>query len=336
MANAPAPPWAAVLDCLLERLHEHYVTPTVAQNLERVLRERQRHGTYDRLIDPAELCAVVTTDLQAVSRDKHLGLRYSPEPRPLNTALQQGKRTPETATEWRHRGTLQNFGFRRVERLAGNVGYLDLVSFFPTDLGGNTAVAAMNVVAHTSALIIDLRENGGGSDSMVTLLTSYLVDPEPIHLADLHLRAGDTLRQCWTLPYVPGERYGDKPVYLLTSRRTISAGEEFAYNLQALKRATLVGEATAGAAHLGAIFQLDEHFSAWIPTGRVVNPITGTDWEGEGVRPDVAVTAELALPMAYRSALEHVLTVAGGSASRPYRALVEEAQAALAALGDTP
>jgi len=201
-----------------------------------------------------------------------------------------------------------NFGFEKVERLPGNVGYIDLRGFQPAQFGAETVVAAMNFLANTDALIIDLRRNGGGEPAMVALISSYLFGPEPVHLNDLYFRPDNSTRQWWTLPYVPGKRYGEKKeVYVLTSNRTFSAAEEFTYNLKNLKRATIVGETTGGGAHPGGPRRINEHFGIWVPSGRAINPITKTNWEGTGVKPDVDVPADQALKVAHIAALKKVL-----------------------------
>src|SRR4029079_14564144 len=184
----------------------------------------------------------------------------------------------------------------------------DLRGFQPAQFGAETVVAAMNFVANTDALIVDLRRNGGGDPSMVSLISSYLFGSEPVHLNDLYFRPDDSTRQWWTLQYVPGKRYGDKkPVYVLTSNRTFSAAEEFTYNLKNLKRATIVGETTGGGAHPGGMRRIGEHFGMFIPTGRAINPISKTNWEGTGVKPDVDVPADQALKVAHIAALNVVL-----------------------------
>src|SRR5207302_202996 len=158
-----------------------------------------------------------------------LGVLYSHDPLPRPPA---GEAPDREARKHREHGEASNFGFERVERLEGNVGYLDLRGFHRAEYGGDTAAAAMTFLSHTDALIIDLRENGGGAPDMVALICSYLFGPEPVHLIDVYYRPDDSTRQWWTLPHVPGRRYGDKPVYVLTSRRTFSAGEGFAYTLK--------------------------------------------------------------------------------------------------------
>lgn len=320
-----------VIETLLKHLNDHYVFADKAQEMEVVIRERVDAGAYDGIIKGVALAEALTDHLREVSHDKHLHLFYSAEPQPIREPRPP---TPEEIERWREEMSLANFGFQKIERLPGNVGYLELHGFFPAELGGETAVAAMNVLAHTSALIIDLRKNGGGSPAMVALISSYLFD-EPTHLNSLYWREGDRTDQFWTLPFVPGKRYGKhKPVYVLTSNYTFSGAEEFTYNLKNLKRATIIGEVTGGGAHPGGPVSLNEHFGVWIPAGRAINPISQTNWEGTGVTPDIAVPADDALKIAHRAALEAVLAELGEDPQGPRKQLADEARAALAQMGE--
>jgi hypothetical protein len=141
---------------------------------------------------------------------------------------------------------------------------------------------------------------------MIQLLTTYLVDHRT-HLNSFYVRASDSTRQFWTLPYTPGPSMADIPVYVLTSSRTFSAAEEFTYNLKNLERATIVGETTGGGAHPvdGHYFAFPEyHVTMSLPFGRAVNPITGTNWEGTGIDPHLACTKAEAKNTAYFHALE--------------------------------
>jgi hypothetical protein len=320
---------AALIDSLAQKLHAHYIFPEIAQQMDVAIHAKAGAGVYDAITTLESFCERLTEDLQSVSHDKHLRLFYRAEPR---TDDEPDQPTPEQIEEWRYAMSLLNYGFARVERLAGNVGYLDLRGFFPASLGGATAVAAMNLLAHTSALIVDLRQNGGGDPEMIALITSYLFD-QLTNLNNMYWRDGDRTQQFWTLPYVPGQRYGaDKPVYVLTSQETFSGAEEFAYNLKNLKRATIIGEVTGGGAHPVSGYAITEHVGAHIPVGRAINPISETNWEGVGVTPDIAVPQEQALRAAQILALQYVLGQSGEHAAGPLADLVAEARAELAAL----
>jgi hypothetical protein len=293
-----------VLDGLLKQLNEHYIFPDKAREMEKAVRTRQAKKEYDSITSARTLAETLTAHLREISHDKHLHVIYSDRPLPKPREPSQEERQ-----KMRARMGKRNFGFEKVERLEGNIGYLDLRGFMDADTGGETAAAAMTFLANTDALIIDLRQNGGGSPGMVALLCSYLFDGRPRHLNSLAWRksGSEEVQQWWTLPYVPGPRYIGKDVYVLTSKRTFSAAEEFTYNLQTQKRATIVGETTGGGAHPGGPQPINDHFAVWVPSGRAINPITKTNWEGAGVKPDVEVPANQALGTAHLAALKKQL-----------------------------
>jgi C-terminal processing protease CtpA/Prc len=194
-----------------------------------------------------------------------------------------------------------NCGFEEAEHLPPNIGYLRVEEFDEPEVCAPTAIAAMNFLGDSDALIIDLRDNHGGRAEMVALIASYLFD-EPTHLDDIYDRQKNSTEQTWTFPYFPGKRFAGKPVFVLTSRRTFSAAEEFSYDLKNLARATLIGETTGGGAHTVGPHRLDDHFFIEVPFGRFISPITKTDWEGVGVEPDIKLPAADALTEALRRA----------------------------------
>jgi len=229
-------------------------------------------------------------------------VRYSYEAVPERAPRQEP--TAEEREQRKRDLTWMNHGFSKVERLRGNIGYLEFLNFMDEELGADTVAAAMNFVNGTDALIIDMRNNGGGNPAMVALVCSYLFGPEPIHLNDLYWREGNRTDEFWTRKELSGKRYLNKDVYVLTSKRTFSGAEEFTYNLKNLKRATIIGETTGGGAHPGGGFRISEHFGMFIPTGRAISPITKTNWEGTGVIPDISVPADQALLVARIMALK--------------------------------
>ncbi|HKO99874.1 MAG TPA: S41 family peptidase [Pyrinomonadaceae bacterium] len=294
-----------VIDSILKRLNDSYVFPDVAKKMEASIRERVSKNEYDQITSARSFSETLTRDLQAISKDKHLRVRYSHQPIPVREERREP--TAEEREEARRDYTWMNHGFNKVERLRGNIGYIEFSGFFNEEMGADTVASTMNFLSGTDALIIDLRGNGGGNPRMVALICSYFFGSEPVHLNDLYWREGNRTDEFWTRKEVAGKRYLDRDVYVLTSKRTFSGAEEFAYNLKNLKRATIVGETTGGGAHPGGMHRVHEHFGVFVPTGRAINPITKTNWEGTGVSPDVDVPASQALIVARLMALKKTI-----------------------------
>jgi hypothetical protein len=292
-----------IIDGVIARLNEAYVFPDTAKVMERAIRARQQRGEYDRITSSQAFAESLTAHLQAVSRDRHLRVRFVARGVPAGPGGDGP--SPDDREQARTFGRRMNFGFERVERLPGNVGYLEIRSFgFDTADVSSVAANAFNLLGNTDALIIDMRRNGGGSPHMVAQVSSYLFGPEPVHLNSLYWRPDNRTDDFYTSRTVAGTRYGpDRPVYVLTSRNTFSGAEEFTYNLQTRKRATIVGDTTGGGAHPGGPRRVTDYFAVWVPSGRAINPITKTNWERVGVRPDIAVASDQALRTAHLAAL---------------------------------
>lgn len=295
-----------VIDSLSQLLEENYVFPEVAKKMTFDLKQRLKAGEYRTIKDAVLFADRLTQDLQAISHDKHLRVSFNPgQAQAMRAPRPEGGEDQGPPEAWVNDLRRNNFGFREVKILEGNVGYLDLRGFNPAALGGETAAAVMNYLSNTDAIIFDLRQNGGGDPAMIQLLTSYLYpEGETVHLNNFYYRPSDEITQTWTLPYVPGKRNPRAKVYVLTSSFTFSAAEEFTYNLKNLRRATIVGETTGGGAHPGGTRPVADRFLAFVPIGRAINPISKTNWEGTGVEPDVKVPVEQALDKAHLMALE--------------------------------
>lgn len=289
------------IQSLITLLIQNYVFPDMAHRMQEEFTQRLNDNEYDGMTDPATFANTLTSQLQNTSKDKHLNVRYNPQKPPTEDHA-EGK--DALSEHFMTMIRLDNFGFAKIERLQGNIGLLEFHAFMPPEHAGETATSAMTFLANSSCLIIDIRKNFGGDPHMVAFLTSYLLDPAPKHLNSFYLRKNEEIKQFWTLPYVPGKKFGgSKPLYILTSNRTFSAAEEFAYNLQTMGRAIIVGERTGGGAHPGSFHRINKDFEVFIPFGRAINPITQTNWEGVGVTPDVEVPQDQAFEIAYSTLL---------------------------------
>jgi hypothetical protein len=316
----------AVIDQVAALIREHYVFPDVGQAVADRLIADQLDGRYDDFTEPVRLAEQVTTDLQVGNEDKHLRLIHH-----IDELFEEDEDPVAEEAAWVRHIELTAAGMARAERLAGNIGVLAIKpTLYDPKYAGGALAGAMSMLWGTDALLLDLRGCRGGSPEMVALVCSYLLDGEPVHLNDLVTPSTGMVRQHWTVP-VTGPRFGGtKPIWVLTSPTTFSGAEELTYNLQQLGRAVVVGERTRGGAHPREGFTVHPHLEASVPIQRALNPISGTNWEGVGISPEVEVDAESAFAEAYRRALEHVvaLPVAPGR-----REVTEEAQAALDELG---
>ncbi|MET0983177.1 MAG: S41 family peptidase [Telluria sp.] len=297
-----------VLAELSSKIAGSYVFPDKAKLVVERLDAREKSRAYRGAQDISQLAALLTADLRQPTRDLHLEVAYSAQPLPD----MDEDAAPSAELDRMIRKTLEaeNFGIRKVEALAANIGYIDLRSFDTLAFSRPSIAAAMALIAHTDALIIDLRRNNGGDPHTVAFMSSYLFD-KPTHLNNMYWRQDKRTDEFWTSKDVPGKKFGgSKKVYVLTSKDTFSAAEEFSYNLKQLRRATIIGEPTGGGAHPGRVHRIHPHLSVFIPNGRAINPVSKTNWEGTGVAPDVRVKAADALRTAERLALQDLLRAA--------------------------
>ncbi len=291
-----------LVEAVAGAVSDHYVYPELGRKMAEAVRANLESGAYDGIGDDAAMCRRLTADLRAVSSDRHLGVR--PEPREADR--KDGPGVDEIAGD--------NFGFRKVEILPGNVGYVRLDALVGSDDAYATAAAALAFVVHCDALIFDLRQNGGGDPESIRFISSYLFDG-PTHLNDMVDRSGNVVEEFWTLETVPGRRFApDLPVFVLTSSYTFSGAEEFCYNLQNLNRAAVVGERTGGGAHPVRGVRVSDRVVVGVPYMRACNPVSRTNWEGVGIQPDVVTSADEALDRAMQLAAEAIQ--AGRAAAR--------------------
>jgi C-terminal processing protease CtpA/Prc len=226
----------------------------------------------------------------------------------MQTSAEIDNPTPQEEADWLAMQQHFNFGLNAVSKLRGNIGYLDYTGFMDAEPSAPAIGNAMDFLQHTGGLIIDLRKNSGGMPDAVALLASYFVGPERVHFNSIFWRDTDTTEEFWTRTDLEGTWYGkDRPVIILTSSETFSAAEDFTYGMKANKRAIVVGETTRGGANPGGIKRVSSNFSIWISSGKAINPITGSNWEGTGITPDHLTSAENARIEAEKRLLELVI-----------------------------
>lgn len=296
-----------VISSLLQNLNDIYIFPDVAKKSEKHFHQFQKDGVYSKINNASVFADTLTNQLRRVLNDKHMRVWYD---KPVavgstDTLEQYNKRIAKERLKVR-----RNWGFPKMDILDGNVGYLKITAFHPMEKAGKVATAAMTYLENTDALILDLRLNHGGDPETVQFLVSYFFDKNPVHINDMYYREGSETTEYWTLTDIPGKRYINKPVYILASKNTFSAGEEFTYDMQTQKRATIIGENTGGGANPGGSVELPEGFVVFIPNGRAINPITKTNWEGTGVIPDIKTQPETSLKQAHILALNTLLKTA--------------------------
>jgi hypothetical protein len=290
-----------VLDAVINNLRKHYVDPNVAQKMADALRAHEKSGDDNEPTNGGAFASLLTKQMRDVSHDMHLELAYIQAPLPASRFDALGRPlgpTPEDQARYRRAMGQSNCTFEKIEILQHNIGYLKLNSFPDPSVCQPTATAAMHRLNDVDAIIFDLRDNHGGEPEMVMLMAAYLFD----HPEYMYNPRENTNQQSWTRSPVQGNKLADKPAYILTSGSTLSGAEHFSYDLKMLKRATLVGETTGGAAHSGVWHRIDDHFGMGIPETKAINPFSETDWAVTGIDPDVKVNAADALETAVKLA----------------------------------
>lgn len=305
---------SAVIASLGQQLKSQYVFPDVAAKTASALSAKAAHGDYRDAKTTTAFAKTLSKDLRSIGNDKHLAVKFAPDLSP--SSQNDGKNADDKAptakeiaqmiAQMRSASASESYGISRLQLLPGHISYIDLRSFGHPEIVGPAYDAAMSLVAGTKALVLDLRQNHGGApEGVAYLLSHFFAEGDTRHLNDIYYRADNSTQQLWTIPSAMPRFAG--PIYVLTSHSTGSGAEECAYDLQTQKRATLVGETTVGAANPGDWIPLVQGFMAFIPMARAINPITKTNWEHVGVKPDVAVPAGSAMQVAYTTILNDLV-----------------------------
>lgn len=278
---------ARIVGAIARDLREHYVDRQIGEQIAESLVRQERNGGYDGISDPSAFADLLTNEMRSMSHDMELGVLYTERDLPVPS----GGPTARQVASYREAMEQSNCTFEKVEILADNIGYFKLNSFPELSVCRAEAISAMAKLNRANAIVFDLRDNRGGYPEMTAFIASYLFDrPEYWYNP-----RENTSQRSWTPSPVHGNLLADKPVYILTSPVTASGAEQFTYDLKMLKRGTIVGEHTAGAAHAGAFFRIDDHFGVGIPEVRPINPFSKNDWAVVGIDPDVKVNTANAL-----------------------------------------
>ncbi len=286
----------AIVSKLADLMNRNYVFPEKGKAMHDLIKANLKKGEYADIVDNNAFADRLDADLKSIIHDKHIRVKFDPERiEKMKSGAANGGRKPP-----------KNFGFEKTEVKDG-IGYLDLRGFQDIRFAEDVAKEAMDKLIEADAIIFDLRKNGGGSPSMIRFISSYIFGKERVHLNDFYWRPSDSFSESWTNPDFASQHKPNIPVYVLTSNYTFSAAEEFTYNLKNLKRATIIGETTGGGAHPGGPMIIDDQFFVNVPQGRAINPITKTNWEGVGVKPDIELSAEKALEKAIKMAKNAIL-----------------------------
>lgn len=291
-----------LIDTIIKAVKNSYVFPEISLQVETALLTHQKKGDYNKIISSKEFADSISNQLVLISNDKHLHVLFS-----YDTVPQKTDKEPPLPDFIKRFAIENNYGFNKIDILDGNIGYMNILGFFPFDEATQKAIASFDYLSNTQALIIDLRENTGGYSPLANFVLSYFFDKQPVKFLENVFRDTNKIEQFWSSFYIPGRRYLGKPVYVLTSSGTFSAGEAFAYILQGYHKATVIGERTGGGANLSDLIRLNDHFVMNLPVGRPVSPFSKSSWEGVGVKPDIEISKEKALVTAHITALEKLI-----------------------------
>ncbi len=300
-----------IIKDLSKKIENYYVFPETGEKISQFLLDKLKQGSYNGIKDPTSLERIISNDMVDVSDDKHFYLEY--DPLMVQTLMEEMKNGvsvfDDDYIEFKislRSEQYRNYHIIKAERLPGNIGYIKLNDFPPAEFAGDVITGAFKLLTNSHAFIFDIRNNGGGYPSLVSFMISHLIEPSSKLLTSIYERKTDSIFQNWTVPYISGKRFPNIPVYILTSQRTASGAEEFAYVLKMMGRATIVGENTRGAANPVDILPVLDRFVIWLPIGTPTNPISKDNWEGKGVFPDYEIKQEKALEKAHMLAFDAI------------------------------
>jgi len=289
-----------LIDKLIDKIQSDYIIVDQGEKAIAYLNKVKINKSLAAISDPQTFAATLTDQLRKITADKHLAVFFEP----VKLPKEENRKENALKLPGKER---YNYGFEKIERLEGNIGLIQINQFANLNEAKSVAEKYMMALKNFDAIIIDLRQNGGGQTPMMAFIANYFFGDTTVHFTDLEWRNNPKLIEVWTDPHVTDKSDG-KDLIIIVGKNTFSAAEDFAYAMQQLKRATIVGETTGGGAHMGTgIQRLTNLFTVFIPSGRSLNPITKTNWENIGVIPDVKVADENALKAAHMMSLRHLI-----------------------------
>ncbi|GAA5087658.1 S41 family peptidase [Chryseobacterium ginsengisoli] len=289
-----------ILKEISDKIKQNYIDEKVFKSIDSLFQSENKSGNFN-LLNEKDFAQNLTQKLRTVTKDKHFFVKYLE-----NYTPEKKINIKENEKLNNFHNSLENFGFEKVERLAGNIGYINYKGFAEANSSEKVLESTMNFVANTNSLIIDLRENGGGDNEMLLLFCSYFFNKKTDLYTTYFRNSGKTVKNK-TQSKVLGKKYLNKNIYFLTSGKTFSAGEALAYFLQEIKMATVIGEKTGGAANPVDPFFIQNKYMLLVPDGKITSTISGKNWDHIGVIPDVNVSVENALKTAYVLALKSIV-----------------------------
>jgi hypothetical protein len=292
-----------------QALLDNYVFPDTAIKMSNCILKKLKQGAYNKITDPVAFSTALTSDLYSVYRDGHMLVQFNPQelvPESIDTSTHNQKSEEDPFKKIKQ----ANFGLKKVEILNGNIGYLKLDHFWAdSTFGKETVKAALQFVSYSNALIIDLRDCGGGSEETVNTISGYFFE-KSMHLNDMFDRRTNVTTEYWTKPDLTFTRIAQMPLYILINNKTFSASEMFVYGMQTINRAVIIGETTGGGAHGTFSQSVSNGFRLYVPYSTAISPITKTSWEKVGVKPEIETPSDKALETAEMKIFEKIISTA--------------------------
>lgn len=292
-----------VIDSITKLVEQYYVSLEIGEKISDFIQAQKKSGVYKDITNPNVLVSQLTSDLRSVNGDLHMSATYSPE------IDADASKENKVSIKIDNRGQWTNYGFQEIKILDGNIGYLKInhfTSWNHFEDAKKVITRSINTIQNTDALIIDVRNNSGGFEEIVAYLISYFFDGESIHLSDYYYRYSDQRYGVYTTVDIPGTKLPNIPIYVLVNSRSASAAESLAYMLKHLKRATIIGEITAGAGNGAMTHRINNRFTVTIASETTINAITKTSFEQVGVIPNIKTSSDEAFSKGYFLALNYL------------------------------